>query len=121
MPILDIEIVGDVIPPAATLAQAFADEAARLFAAPPATTWVRVRWLAREAYAEDGTIVATADLPVFVTVLKRHLPGRAALAREMAALASAVAEVVGRPAERIHVEYAAAAAGRIAFGGVLIE
>jgi phenylpyruvate tautomerase PptA (4-oxalocrotonate tautomerase family) len=121
MPILDIEIVGNVTPPAATLAQALADEAGRLFAAPPATTWVRVRWLAREAYAEDGAMVATADLPVFVTVLKRQVPERVALAREMAALARAVARVVGRPAERIHVEYAAAAAGRIAFGGVLVE
>ena len=122
MPIVEIEIVGDVTqPPAGTLAQAFADETARLFGSKPANTWVRVRTLARDAYAENGSLVAASDLPVFVTVLKRQIPERTELAREMAALALAVARLVERRAGQVHVEYAAAAAGRMAFGGVLVE
>ena len=122
MPIVDIEIVGDVARPGAgALAQALADEAARVFASPPANTWVRVRTLARESYAENAIAVPPSDLPVFVTVLKRQLPERDALAREVAALAQAIASTVGRPVARVHIEYAPAAAGRMAFGGTLVE
>ena len=122
MPIVDIEVVGDVPnDDGAARAQALCDAIARIFAAPPATTWVRVRKLPCEDYAENHVSVAPSDLPVFVTVLKRHVPARAELTREVAALAQAVARVVGRPPNRVHVEYAAAAAGRIAFGGILIE
>jgi phenylpyruvate tautomerase PptA (4-oxalocrotonate tautomerase family) len=102
MPIVDIEIVGEITESnAGACAQALADEAARVFASPPANTWVRVHTLARECYAENGIAVAPSDLPVFVTVLKRQVPQRAP--------------------GRVHVEYAAAAAGRMAFGGTLIE
>ena len=65
--------------------------------------------------------VTAADWPVFVTVTRRALPERAALGREAAALGQAVARAVGRPAERVHVEYAPAAGGRIAFGGTLVD
>jgi phenylpyruvate tautomerase PptA (4-oxalocrotonate tautomerase family) len=122
MPIVDIEIVGEVTGSAAGgYAQALADEAARVFGSPPASTWVRVHTLARECYAENDVAVAPSDLPVFVTVLKRALPERAELAREMTALTQAVARVVERSAGRVHVEYAAAAAGRMAFGGTLVD
>lgn len=122
MPILDIEIVGDTPPSEdGAVAQLLADAAAQVFASPPATTWVRVRRLARECYAENATAVAPSEMPVFVTVMKRQVPARAELAREMAALADAIARLVGRPTSRVHIEYAAAAAGRIAFGGTLVE
>ena len=122
MPIVDIEIVGDVAQPVAgTLAQALADEAARVFASKPANTWVRVRTLARESYAENAIAVAPSDLPVFATVLQRQPPERIALAREIAALTQAIARTVGRSADRVHIEYAPAAAGRMAFGGTLVE
>jgi phenylpyruvate tautomerase PptA (4-oxalocrotonate tautomerase family) len=116
MPIVDIEIVGDTAESnAGECAQALADEAARVFASPPASAWVRVHTLARECYAENGVGVATSDLPVFVTVLKRQLPDRAERAHEMTALTQAVARIVGRSPGRVHVEYAAATAGRMAF------
>jgi phenylpyruvate tautomerase PptA (4-oxalocrotonate tautomerase family) len=122
MPIVDIEIVGEVAGASAgACAQALADEAGRVFAAPPASTWVRVHTLARDCYAENGAAVAPADLPVFVTVLKRRVPEPAELAREMTALTQGIARIVGRSPGRIHVEYAAAAAGRLAFGGALVE
>ena len=90
-----------------------ADAAAQVFVSPPANTWVRVRRLTRECYAENGIAVAPSELPVFVTVMKRRVPERAELAREMAALTDAIARVVGRPAGRVHIEYAAAGAGRM--------
>jgi len=122
MPIVDIEIVGDTIDaPAASLAQGLADEAGRILLSPPATTWVRVRTLGRAGYAENGITVDTAALPVFVTVTRRQLPSRTQLAAEVTALTEVVARIVGRPAENVHIEYSTAAAGRMAFGGVLVD
>lgn len=122
MPIVDIEIVGDpkgAIEPG--LAQALADGAGAIFGAAPGTTWVRVRRLPATAYAEHAAPVQPSEWPVFVTVTRRELPERAALGREAAALAHAVAQTVGRSATRVHVEYAPAASGRIALGGTLVE
>ena len=122
MPIVDIEIVGDVTGShAADCAQALADEAARVFGSPPASTWVRVHSLARDSYAENGVAVPPTDMPVFVTVLKRQVPERAELMREITTLTQGIARIVGRSPGRVHVEYAAAAAGRMAFGGTLVE
>jgi phenylpyruvate tautomerase PptA (4-oxalocrotonate tautomerase family) len=122
MPILDIEIVGEASPPPSSqLAQALADDAGRLFRAKPGTTWVRVRALAASGYAENASLVAAADRPVFVTVLKREVPTHAELADEIAGLTQMVARAVGRPAEHVHVAYEPAAAGRVAFGGKLVE
>ena len=122
MPIVDVELVG---PAAATgergLARALADAAAAVFGAPVATTWVRVRVLAPHAYAENGADVAADALPVFVTVRKRRVPEGVALAAEARALTDAIAAVVRRPAERVHVEYTPPAAGRMAFGGTLVD
>lgn len=122
MPILDIEIVGEASTETSpSLAQALADDAGRIFRARPGTTWVRVRTLAASLYAENDSMVGVADRPVFVTVLKRELPKQAELAEEVAALTRTVADALGRPAERVHVAYQPAAAGRVAFGGALVE
>ena len=59
--------------------------------------------------------------PVFATVLRAHLPSGDELAAEAAALTTTIAACVGRPFERVHVQYAPAAAGRQAFGGVLVR
>lgn len=118
MPIVDIEIVGDadVVPPA--LAQTLADVAGRVFGSPPGTTWVRVRALAAAAYAENGS---AAGRPVFVTVIKRQPPSGPALAQEIGTLTRAIAQALGRPEEGVHVLYEPPGAGRIAFGGALVE
>jgi phenylpyruvate tautomerase PptA (4-oxalocrotonate tautomerase family) len=122
MPIVDIEIVGPLpaghTPP---LAQMLADAAGRVFAAPPGTTWVRVRTLAPDAYAENGAAVAPADAPVFVNVRKRRVPEGAEFAAEVDALTRAIASVLDRPASRVHVGYEASAAGRMAFGGKVVD
>lgn len=122
MPIIDIQLVctdGTEAPP--FLAQALADVLGRAFVSAPGRTWVRVQMLASSAYAENEMRVGGHELPVFVTVLQAHPAQGAALATEVLAVTEAVATCVGRPAERVHVQYAAAAAGRQAFGGRLVE
>lgn len=121
MPLVDLEIVGDATAAPEGLAQTLADEAGRIFGAAPGTTWVRVRMLDPRGYAESGAAVGIAERPVFVTVTKRQPPAGAALTEEASALTSAVARLVGWPVARVHVIYAPAAAGRIMFGGVLVE
>ena len=122
MPIVDVELVaapGDRL--AEGLAQSLADVVGRTLQSPAGQTWVRVRVLAREHYAENASPVPETDLPVFVTVLKLDLPERAQSASEIPALTRAVAGILGRAESCVHVEYAPAARGRLAFGGKLIE
>jgi phenylpyruvate tautomerase PptA (4-oxalocrotonate tautomerase family) len=122
MPIVDVEIVAapeDKL--AADLAQSLADAAGRALDSPPGRTWVRLRVLAHEHYAENGLLRESTELPVFVTVLKRTLPEAAVLAREMARLAGSIAEATGRDPALVHIEYAPAAVGRLSFGGKLVQ
>lgn len=121
MPIVNIEIVADADAAPPGLVQALADRAGRIFGSPPGTTWVRVRALPASGYAENEAAVAANDRPVFVTVTRRQLPAPPALAEEIGALTRAVAQLVGRPAERVHVMYEPGAAGRAAFGGTVVE
>jgi len=88
---------------------------------PPSGTRVRLRLLERDCYAENGCRLDASDLPVFVTLQKRHLPTDAELDAEVAALTRAVAQATGRSAGRVHIEYAPAAANRIAFGGTVVR
>jgi phenylpyruvate tautomerase PptA (4-oxalocrotonate tautomerase family) len=122
MPILDVEIVvaeTDQIDP--HLAAALADAAGAVLSTVPGRTWVRVRHLPAERYAENGGGPAAGVHPVFVTVLKAEHPPPEDLRREMAALTQEVARVCDRPAENVHVFYAPEGRGRVAFGGRLVE
>ena len=122
MPIVTVEVIaGADDAMAQDIAQSLADAIGRALESPPGQTWVRVRSVARHQYAENVASLDMAQLPVFVTVLKRQIPDRAKLEGEVAALTGAVAEVIGRPAACVHIEYAPAAAGRLAFGGVLVR
>lgn len=116
MPIVDVHCVGAPLPAAGALADVVGD-ALHL---PPGRVWVRLHLLAAEQYAENGGPLSGA-LPVFVRILHAHPPLGAALTAEIATLTSAVASICGRPAERVHIEYAPPGAGRVAFGGQLIE
>jgi phenylpyruvate tautomerase PptA (4-oxalocrotonate tautomerase family) len=120
MPILDIEVVlaaGEKVPPG--MAAALADAAAGVFGSPEGSTWVRLHELPAERYAEDGG--GTAAKPVFVRVLKAHLPTEAELEQEAPRLTAAIARACGRPAENVHIIYEPPGAGRIAFGGRLLK
>jgi phenylpyruvate tautomerase PptA (4-oxalocrotonate tautomerase family) len=122
MPIVDIEIVGDCsAQSSASRATALANALGTVLGTPHGRTWVRVRLLEREAYAENETTLSDEDLPVFITVLHARPPAGEALADEAKAITVAVARYLARPEERVHVQYAAAALGRQVFGGVLVQ
>jgi len=122
MPIIDVELVCETeaefsAVSATDLANAIGDA----LQSPAGRTWVRLRFLGSASYAENHVAVSKAELPAFVTVLHARPPVESALASEVSALTDAVAQVVGRPVERVHVQYAPAAAGRQAFGGQLVQ
>ncbi len=122
MPILDVEIV---LKPEETIgreaAMELASRAAEVFGAPPRSTWVKLQTIAADRYAENGGDWPQDVYPVFVTVLKARLPAAEQMRREVAALTPAIAQVCARPAENVHIIYAPEGAGRVAFGGELIE
>ena len=120
MPIIDVEIVGgsrDEVRKAS--ADRIASAAAKVFGSPRGHTWVRLRTLDGDCYAENDAPVGPDEMPVFVTVLVARLPVGPDLAAQVDALTGAIAEAVDRPRDRVHVEYAPAGAGRLAFGGEL--
>ena len=123
MPILDIEIVqADGAPAlAAGLAQALADAAGGSLGAARGRTWVRLRSLPASHYAESEAVVSADALPVFVTLLHARPPQGETLVVEVRALTMALAAVLGRAPERVHLQYAPPGAGRQAFGGELVR
>jgi phenylpyruvate tautomerase PptA (4-oxalocrotonate tautomerase family) len=122
MPIVTVEIVadGDDVS-GGNLAQSLADAIGRALRSPPGQTWVRVRSLAHGAYAENEAMIDRSQMPVFVTVLERQPPIAAELEPEITALTHAIAQVVRRPTACVHIEYAPAGAGRVSFGGKLVQ
>ena len=122
MPIVDVELVCESEVEFGTVSpRAFADAIGAVFRTPPGRTWVRLRFFDSAQYAENDVSVSKTELPVFVTVLHARPPVAAALSAEVSALTEAVAKITGRPAERVHVQYAPAAVGRQAFGGKLVQ
>ncbi len=120
MPVLDIEIVvrpEDGLPKG--LAAALAEAAAEIFGSGPGQTWVKVRPLPLDQYAENGGL-AEEILPVFVTVLKAQQPAPEQRRAEARQLAETLAQVCARPAAHVHVLYLPDGDGRIAFGGQLL-
>lgn len=123
MPIVDIEVVTN---PSETVAgkeqlQSLADELGDLFGSGQGDTWIRLRSIDRRGYAENSTLVDGSVRPTFVSVLRYELPDAAELRREMAGIAEAVARILDRPRENVHVLYSPGAKGRIGFGGKLEE
>ena len=120
MPILTVEIVllpGETTRP--ELAQRLADGAGEIFSSPPGSTWVKLIPIPAKNYAENKP-VEEAFYPVFVTVLKATLPPPESMQAEAAQLTAAIALICGRPPGNIHIIYAPAGAGRVAFGGKLL-
>lgn len=118
MPILDVEIVlrpGENLRP--NLASQLADQAGEVFGAAPGTTWVKLRAIPADYYAENGAAPPQGVYPVFVSILKAKLPDIDKLQAEVASLTAAVAQVCARPPENVHVIYLPEGSGRVAFGG----
>jgi phenylpyruvate tautomerase PptA (4-oxalocrotonate tautomerase family) len=119
VPIVDVELVG-VADVSAEATQRLADALGTALSSRPGGTWVRVRVLNAAHYAEN---VGASDgvHPVFVTVLERKRPTGHDLAVRIAEVTRAVADATGRDPDNVHVLYEADAAGRLAFGGRLVE
>jgi phenylpyruvate tautomerase PptA (4-oxalocrotonate tautomerase family) len=121
MPVLHIEIVtrpGEVLRP--QLAGQLADRAGEIFASPPGTTWVRLRSLPAESYAENGIASAEKPFPVFVSILKAILPEPEEKQSEVMELTHAIAELCDRPVQNVHILYLPAGVGWTSFGGQLV-
>ena len=122
MPIIDVEIVEAAgTPRGAGLAQVLGNELGRVLGAAPGGVWLRLRWLPADDYAENHSSPRALEHPVFVEVQQRQPPEGARLTSEVMAITDAVARVLQRPPERVHVCYGPAAAGRQAFGGRLVR
>ena len=120
MPVVDVCWVGELPAGDAALTSRMADAIGDALSVAPGRVWVRLWQLPADHYAENGGPLPGA-LPVFVRVLHARLPVGAGLKAELADLTAAIAVASGRPAELVHVEYAPAGAGRMAFGGRLVE
>lgn len=119
MPILDVDFVGPLADNLRrSLARRIADAAGTALGAAPRTTWVRVRFVPADEYAENGGAEAGV-FPVIVHVLQADPPQGDDLAAEAARLTEALAAACGRPAENVHLVYAPPGRGRVAFGGKL--
>ena len=122
MPIFDIRYVASESTQAlAPSAQELADALGKALGSPLGRTWVRLHAHPAALYAENEVRIEEAEYPVFVTVLLAHLPNIEARPKQVQAITAAVAKCFVRPEELIHVEYAPAGAGRLAFGGKLVE
>jgi phenylpyruvate tautomerase PptA (4-oxalocrotonate tautomerase family) len=122
MPIVTVEVVAAAdYAMEKNLAQSLADAVGRVLNSPPGQTWIRLRLLGRDQYAESESVADGGELPVFVTILKRQSPLGGELEAEVTELTRTIARVIGRPAACVHIEYAPAAVGRVSFGGRLVQ
>ncbi len=117
MPIVDIEIVG-VKGADPGLAQRLADALGDALGSRPRGTWVRVRHLDANAYAENAG-AEPGVAPIFAHVLQAEVPEESRLQTLARRICATIANVCERPSEQVHVVFEPAATGRIAFGGEL--
>ncbi|MBV7339346.1 hypothetical protein KFU94_66240 [Chloroflexi bacterium TSY] len=120
MPIVDIEIVGDRKALLSNLAEQLASELGNVFGSRPNQTWVRVRSLPSEQYAENQLDNGPQPQPVFVTILKAHRPNSNEIESEVGQITEVVASICQRPLAHVHLLYEPEGNGRVAFGGRLV-
>ena len=122
MPILTIEIISfSREQEKAGLASIIADRAGDIFSSMPGGTWVKIRWLPAEQYAENGGGPPENVRPVFVEILLSELPNPDIMKRQVNLLTEAIAGLCNRSSENVHILYQPAAKGRIAFGGRIVS
>jgi phenylpyruvate tautomerase PptA (4-oxalocrotonate tautomerase family) len=120
MPMVEVELVTDD-EPSPGLADLLADEIGRAMQAPAGSTWVRLRVLHRDRYGESGGPVGDGVKPAFVTITTRSRPDPEQLAGVVDQVTTSVARATGHPRQNVHVVFTPDAAGRVAFGGRVVE
>ena len=98
-----------------------ADAAGEVFETVAGRTWVRLRTLPSDRYAENGGGPPEGVLPIFVDVLLADPPEGEDLRLQVHRLTLAIANICERAPENVHLFYQAAARGRVAFGGRLVS
>ena len=122
MPQLEIDIVfrpnetlkGDTV-------QRLADAAGKVFDTPPGKTWVRINPVPRHYWAQNKTVLDSYVGPVVVSVLKRVMPQEEFIEVEARNLTRAIAGILDRPDEDVHIMYEADAVGRVVYGGKMVR
>ena len=120
MPIVEVEMVAER-KHVAGLAARIAHDLAPIFGGVASSTWVKLQTLDVHDYAEGDGGPSPEVRPTFVTVLRADLPVGDELIEEIRQVTEAVASVVERPAENVHVVYSPPGRGRVAFGGQLVD
>ncbi len=130
MPVLEVELIGEVASETRRgLAARIAESVAAVLKAEPQSVWVRLRFTPSTDYAENsvpapGVSVAQDALsaqPIFVKVVQRAWPSKDAMKREARGLAAAIGDACHRQTEDVHIIYEPPGAGRVAFGGSMVE
>jgi hypothetical protein len=121
MPIVDVEIVlkrGESLRKEIVIE--LANELGEIFQSPGGGTWLKIRELPDDRYAEnDGT--AEGLYPIFVSIIKSRLPDFDEMQKEVESMTGAVAQICGRSSENVHVIYQPEGRGRVAFGGRIVS
>ncbi len=116
MPILQIEVVGKAADYPADLAQQLADSCATELRSRPQGTWVKLLFIPRSHYAENGGAPEQAR-PILVSLLQAQPPSGTARRELVAALARSIAQVTGHEVANVHIVLEPPAVGRIALAG----
>ncbi len=109
------------MPPRQGFASRLADAMGEVLESRPQGTWVIVREIASRDYAENMGGPSDGVEPVIVRLILSTPPEGEKLKAQADQLASAIGKVCGRPKVNVHVIYEPPGAGRIAFGGNLID
>jgi phenylpyruvate tautomerase PptA (4-oxalocrotonate tautomerase family) len=119
MPIVDVELVnGEREMCDGALARTLADALGVAFETPAGRTWVRLRSLPAQAFAENEIAKPLGRDAVFVTILAADI---APLASKVGTITDTVAAIGRRDPARVHVLFEPSARGRLAFGGAMVE
>ena len=121
MPIVEVEIVlreGEKLKK--DLAASLADHIGEIFGSPPGNTWVKLRALPIQNYAENAQSSAAPIYPVFVSVLKADPMPADEMEVEIKHLTRTIARACNRHEENIHIIYLPSGSGRVAFGGKML-
>jgi len=120
MPILDVEVVGEVAD-GGSLPRRIAEAASAALFSPPERVWVKLYYLPQARYAEGDGGPPEGVAPVFVRIAMADPPDDNAIDGVVERLTRAIAETTARPAENIHLLFEASTRDRISFGGRIVR